>query len=397
MTTTRHREPGSKGPGERRGPALLTVIGAALFLWLPLLGLWMGPESRISEMEKRLLAPRPDPGWDWASWLRLPGDTDKWFDDHMGFRQALIHNHARLMVALFQKSSSEKLVLGKEGWLYFGDRNALDHYRGIAPLSQAELARWQRVLEKRRDALAERGVAYLLVLAPDKNLIYPEFMPESLPRTTPVHPLDQLVRHMAENSDVEVLDLRIALEDAKLDRQVFHRTDSHWNDDGAWVAYSAILDRLGEMVPGLQNPARPAITRRSSEEPGLGLARIVGMAYDFPEKVTTIEVDSPRSRIAHKYRPRYAERVERLQPIAHGVEGSDYPRAVMFRDSFANALIPYLSEHFERILYVWDRDVDTRVVDIEEPDVVIQEIVGRFLSRRPKPPEEIARAGKKAP
>ena len=99
---------------------------------------------------------------------------------------------------------------------------------------------------------------------------------------------------------------------------------------------------------------------------------------------------SPRSRIARKYRSRYEERLERLQPVAHGVEGSGYPRAVMFRDSFANALIPYLSEHFERILYVWDRDVDLALVDIEKPDVVIQEIVGRFLSRRPRPPEEIS-------
>ncbi|MEE3328690.1 MAG: hypothetical protein VX252_15230 [Myxococcota bacterium] len=381
--------------GKGRGPALFTVLCVGIFLWLPLLGQWMGPESGISEMEKRLLAPRPNPGWDWRSWLDVPEDTDKWFDDHMGFRQELIHNHARLMVSLFGKSPSDKLLVGQQGWLYFGDRNALDHYRGIAPLSDSELSRWQRVLEKRRDALAERGVAYLLVLAPDKNLIYPEFMPESLPRATENHPLDQLARYMAANSDVEVLDLRIALEEAKPDRRVFHKTDSHWNDEGAFVAYSAILDRLGQMLPVLREQPRLEFTKTSSQEPGLGLARIVGMAYEFPEQVTRIQVSSPKARIARKYRTRYDERLERLQPIAHGVEGSDYPRAVVFRDSFSNALIPYLSEHFERILYVWDRDVDTQVVDIERPDVVIQEIVGRFLSRRPRPPEEIQQAGKK--
>ena len=120
------------------------------------------------------------------------------------------------------------------------------------------------------------------------------------------------------------------------------------------------------------------------------------MAYEFPEDVTTVEVASPRSKITRKHRARYDERLESLKPVAHGVEASGYPRAVMFRDSFGNALIPYLSEHFERILYVWDRDVDTRVIDIEQPDVVIQEIVGRFLSRRPKPPEEIAQSGRQS-
>jgi hypothetical protein len=47
-------------------------------------------------------------------------------------------------------------------------------------------------------------------------------------------------------------------------------------------------------------------------------------------------------------------------------------------------LIPFLSEHFSRILYVWERDVDPHVVRIEKPDIVIQEIVGRFLGRRPQ-------------
>ena len=378
-----------------RGPDLFTVLCVGLFLWLPLLGLWVSPESRVSEMEKRLLAPAPSPGWDWQSWLRLPTQTDRWFDDHMGFRQPLIHNHARLMIQLFQKSSSEKLILGQEGWLFFGDRNAVDHYRGVAPLSPSELERWQRVLEKRRDALAERGIPYLLVLVPDKNLIYPEFMPENLPRATTVHPLDQLVRHMNENSDVEVLDLRTALETAKTHAPVFHRTDSHWNDEGATVAYSAIIDRLAEILPPIQDQPSLEFTRKHAQEPGLGLARIVGMAYEFPEDVTTVEVASPRSRITRKHRARYEERLERLKPVAHGVEASGYPRAVMFRDSFGNALIPYLSEHFERILYVWDRDVDTRIIDIEQPDVVIQEIVGRFLSRRPKTPEEISQSGRK--
>ncbi|MCH2187752.1 hypothetical protein MK280_18005, partial [Myxococcota bacterium] len=194
---------------------------------------------------------------------------------------------------------------------------------------------------------------------------------------------------------VEVLDLLPILEEAKSDRQVFHRTDSHWNDEGAFVAYSAMLDRLSQMLPVLEDQPQPEMKRETSEVPGLGLARIVGMAYEFPEEVTTVQAVSPRSRIARKYRSRYEERLERLQPVAHGVEGSGYPRAVMFRDSFANALIPYLSENFERILYIWDRDVDVAQVDIEKPDIVIQEIVGRFLSRRPRSPEEVSRSEKK--
>ena len=59
------------------------------------------------------------------------------------------------------------------------------------------------------------------------------------------------------------------------------------------------------------------------------------------------------------------------------------PRAVVFRDSFGSALIPFLSEHFSRALYLWQYNVDPDVVLDERPDVVIQEWVGRRLSTLP--------------
>jgi hypothetical protein len=121
----------------------------------------------------------------------------------------------------------------------------------------------------------------------------------------------------------------------------------------------------------------------------MGLASIVGLAGIYHEEVIEAEPVGARSSIKPEHRADYAERVRTLVPIAHGVDDESLPRAVMFRDSFANALIPYVSEDFQRILYVWNRDVDPRVVMIERPDVVIQEIVGRFLGRRPKGIEEL--------
>ena len=63
------------------------------------------------------------------------------------------------------------------------------------------------------------------------------------------------------------------------------------------------------------------------------------------------------------------------------------PRAVLFRDSFAAQLIPFLAEHFERMICIWDNDFDRAIVEHERPAVVIQEVVeraleGRFLQSR---------------
>jgi hypothetical protein len=65
--------------------------------------------------------------------------------------------------------------------------------------------------------------------------------------------------------------------------------------------------------------------------------------------------------------------------IVTEIPGSMLPRAVILRDSFVSRLVPFLSEHFSRAVYVWQNDFDADLVSKEHPDVVIQEIVGRHL------------------
>ena len=61
------------------------------------------------------------------------------------------------------------------------------------------------------------------------------------------------------------------------------------------------------------------------------------------------------------------------------IAGSSLPRAMIFRDSFVSRIVPLLSEHFSRAVYLWQNDFDADDVLQEYPDVVIQEIVGRHL------------------
>ncbi len=375
-------------PTSRR-MAIVTVLLFLGFTSLPSISPWIAPEEMISQTEQRFLAAWPRLDATRASVESWPDRFENWYDDRLGFRDWLIRSWARLSIGVFGVSSSDQLIIGESGWLFFGDRREVEHYRGLDPLSDQELETWTRVLEERRDWLAERGIAYLLVLTPDKSLVYPEYMPTRLPRVSEIHPLDQLARHLEASSDVEVLDLLPVMLAAKQQERLYHLTDTHWNDRGAHQAYLAIHQRLRQMLPALADVPPAQVTRSQHVEPGMGLAHIVGLSDAYPEIVLDSPIVAPRAAIKPEHMPGYDERVRTLQPIAHGVPGDELPRAVMFRDSFANALVPYLAEDFSRILYVWDRDVDPRVVAIEKPDIVIQEIVGRFLGRPPRGIEDV--------
>ena len=51
----------------------------------------------------------------------------------------------------------------------------------------------------------------------------------------------------------------------------------------------------------------------------------------------------------------------------------------MFRDSFSTALVPLLSESFDRSVYVWDDKIDPEIVEREKPDIVVWEVAERLL------------------
>jgi len=365
------------------GRSSAAIVAFLFALWIPPLASVFEQDEAISFRENRFLTEFPSLEANGSSWQSFPARMERYYDDRFGFRDELISRYALLKIELFGVSPTDTLVIGKEGWFFFGDADDIAHYRGVGALTVEELETWRAVVEERRDWLAQQGIAYLMVLVPGKHVMYSEFMPDNLPRTGGPSPLDQLAEHLMRHSDVDVLDLRPALLAAKSRERIYHRTDSHWNDVGAYAGYSSILDQLREIVPSL-SAARPVPTEKGVEmTPGLGLASIVGLKSRYREENISMPPAAPRAKIKPESRQGYEERVQRLAPIAHGVDDHSLPRAVMFRDSFGNALIPYLSEHFSRILYVWDRDVDPRVVAVEKPDVVIQQIVGRFMGRRP--------------
>ncbi len=70
--------------------------------------------------------------------------------------------------------------------------------------------------------------------------------------------------------------------------------------------------------------------------------------------------------------------------LATAVAQPDLPRAVVYRDSFGSALVPFLAEHFSRALFLWEYDVNPRTIEQERPQVVIHEWASRrFVTRLP--------------
>ncbi len=387
------------GDGRRWLAAPDSPLLAPLFLLLislPLLSMLLRLAPAAAGVENRKLADPPT--FSWRRPLDYLKGFESYFNDRFAFRQRLVREHNRLAYRLFRVSTTDRVVIGRQGWLYLGRgnyfNNEMEYYRASRPFSLAELQRFKDALVQRRNWLARRGIRYLFVPAPNKSTIYPEHVPAAINRVQARSRLDQLLDYLRRRSDIEFLDLRPALLRRKRDERIYHKTDSHWNDLGGYWAYREIAERLHRFFPALHPLAPEGIVIGRHAGPGGDLAKLLDLQEDvFRETYITARPRVPIQARAGSPTPGFRPRAPWVKLVASECPAGEVASAVMVRDSFAHQLMPFLSGHFRRIVYIWDWELHAfpDVIAREKPSVVIDQMAERSLwSILPLNPPEFA-------
>jgi hypothetical protein len=329
--------------------SILYIALALLLCLTPSLGLLVFGESGAAA--KQVLAPRPelrdrDGGWN----LSVLNDSADWLADHFALRQQLVNLWSRLNTELLASSPEEQVILGREGWLYYAP--TLPDYCGQA-LSDEELSAVAARLAALQTQAESRGARFLLVVAPNKNSLYPQYMPAAYPENHAESNWEKL-RPLLDRAGVAYVDL-FALP------LPYYRTDTHWTAEGAAMAADAILaalDRTGSYAhcPFAEGELRPGDLYEMLYPASSGAEReiLCQRGLDFDHLNDPREGNAIRIR-THSARP-----------------GSLY----CWRDSFGVALYPYLADAFGQACF--SRSTDYTLPE-EDYDVVILEIVERSI------------------
>lgn len=341
---------------------LLCGLCLALLL-IPLVGmLVLGPSDAVSN-ERLAAKPRLWRGGQLNA--DVLSETADYFAGRFFLRPALITANSAVQAAVFRESTSEDVVLGKDGWLFYAD--TLDDFQGTNPMTGRELFCAARNLALLQEYCAQQGTAFLFVCAPNKNTICPEYMPGQYRKTGDTSDLDRLERALTEQG-VSFCDLRDTLLMGH-ETRTYYRTDSHWNSYGSYLACGEILQALGK------EPASADIAISSQAHAG----DLYQMLY--PASGRTEDAPAPAEVRAFTYisdlRGADDQRIE-TQADAEGT-------LFMFRDSFGNALHADLAGQFSQAVFSRSMPYDLSQAD-EVPDVLIAEIAQRnlrWLAQRP--------------
>jgi alginate O-acetyltransferase complex protein AlgJ len=339
----------------------LPIILFLTAIWLPMLQMSFQFYSEFQDTENRDLAKVPE--WDKTPLSQLSHQYEVYLGDHFGFRPDLIHWNSYLRVHLLGVSPIPSVVLGKEPWLFYcsevlADGNSINDHMGLVPLPDAELEKLRLRLEDNKRRFHERGITYVVVIVPNKNTIYPEYLPEQISRWHSRTRLDQFFNYMNVHSALRVIDLRKTLLRGKDSFPVYLETDSHWNTYGAYLGYSEIMKRIGEYYPEVEPAEIAGEVGIEHSELGGDLAYMLLLPDLKGERNNTrINLDTQK-------------RLFNLQKI------------VFRHDSYGDNLYAFLSRHFEKILGL-PPFTPFRFEEIfrETPDVVLHVFAERYLTQ----------------
>ncbi len=367
--------PRSRG---RRTVDLLCVGVFALAVGLPVYGLLFKKPPRLEENRERYAF--PPISTERRVIEKFPADFELYLGDRIGYRDVLLSWHRRLIFGVLDEPVTAKVWIGKDGWLFLYVK---DPFEGIpqTPSVAARIAMWADAFEARHAYLKARGIEYIVVVAPDKADIYPEYLrgyPSRHPTPETGTPLAKL---LAERGVPCANLLPGMLAEKRRDpRQLYFKTDSHWTPAGAHVGYKALSQAVTERFPEFRMTPDSAYTP-SRLACGGDLRRLAGTPDDEPMETTPCHV--PLTGVTYRDAPDYfseTQRAEHLngrkdwvsaQPSASG------PNTLFLHDSFGDYLKPYLRSDFTGVCEASTYGLPLEALRVEQPKLVIQLLVAR--------------------
>ena len=270
------------------------------------------------------------------------------FEKGFGFRRQLIALDAAFREAVFKESSNSLVASGRNGWLFLGE--TVDRESPANAYSSRLPGNIAHTLALVNEYLTANGVYFILAVAPNKASVYPEYLPYYAPN--PNAPGDSLAYRLYDELDilgVPYIDFKDKLAAQKTpEHTLYHKRDTHWNNIGAMAAYREIAERIAaEMLA------------RGTECPydGYGAAMAEPLENWTGDLDLMLDPETGTKDVQYDYR--IGRNYESRKPIVSFddmeiITGSDTNgvKIIMFRDSFANALIPLLSNNFGEAAYL---------------------------------------------
>ncbi|MBQ1457945.1 MAG: hypothetical protein IIZ20_05525 [Butyrivibrio sp.] len=332
-------------------------------------------DSSTADKENRVMTEMPTLANTQIS--EFPTLFDAYMNDNLPYKNYLVTINSMADYYLFNTSSSDDVIVGDKGWLFYvghenNDEDPLADYEGTNLYSIDELEIIAENMINARDFLASQGKEFVITIIPNKSRVYSEYMPDMCGDVSQECRLNQVYQYLSENTDLTIVspynDI-VSYKEAHPETQLYFKYDTHWNNFGAYVAAQSISRVWGFEMPDLDTVEQVYVDSDTYD-----LARMINLGDYLKE-------DAP---IATAYSGHMA-RVE-IQSDGMSFTGTvdqgtaDARKLYIIGDSFSALLFPYLACHFNSSKSDMYYNYNYSSLESYDPDVVVFECVERYLN-----------------
>lgn len=309
--------------------------------------------------------PAEKPAFHIDTFKDYPSEYEAYFNDNLPFRNVLISLNSWVNYCVFKSSSSERVILGKNKWLFYGDTNdgnSIADYEGTNAFSDEEIQAMKDVCRSTQNRLEEMGIQLAIVIPPNKERVYSEYMPDCY--TFKESSRTDLMIEELKNEDIHVIDLKNDLLNRKSDYPLYYPYDTHWNQLGAYVGACSILNSWGYPTEDLSE-----LTILSAAKRGGDLANMLNLSNLVFDDGAEYSIQESYSGDGTQLSDGFLYFKNPDAPIAKTV--------FLLGDSFREAMKPALCKYFSDVYIVPRGSYTYTMLEQAGPDYMIVEYVER--------------------
>jgi len=296
---------------------------------------------------------------------------------------------------VFNRSlEQESVIAGKDGFLFLGNKynNVLHKTNGVYRPSEKEIEEWTKKLKDLQTWYEERGIKFVIVIAPNKHSIYPEKLPNWMQYDGKT--LTDDIVEFSQKKNINMLDLRQLLLEKKITK-VYYTTDTHWNTKGSSIGYKETIKYINNKYKASYKLPKYALhaTHRVSGD----LANFLKINYVLPKDYETDyiykfenESDVCHGNINEKHiiekcsnKKNLVMQINRQDQYVINESSLNNEKLILLCDSFGTANSKLYNETFSTIWKFHYGHINgnelSKFISKHKPDVVIYQIVERAL------------------
>ena len=340
------------------------------------------PDREYSASENRMLAQKPEFSLANLASGKFMTDMEDYVTDQFFFRDQWISLKVLEDMAL-GKRESNGVYIGKQGYLM------------QVPENNPNMDDVQNTLDRIRDfAQRHQDINTVMSLVPNAAYISTQLMPANAPVRDQSQ--DIALAQDTVGSFLNFVDLTETMSSHR-DEAIYYKTDHHWTSLGACYAFDTLYTALGIQQPAQDYTIYPVTHTFSGT-----LASKSG----YNRSQDTIDIYVPKD-VNTEYVVNYVEEGEKTASMYESSAldqkdqyevffGGNHSRIdittpldenknlLIFKDSYANCLIPFLQPYFRSIIVIDPRyyydDIDSLITDNSITDVLFLYNVDTFMT-----------------